>query len=225
MFLAHVGAGQETETVEDHTEMPARRGLGPFTGAQLTVIIVVFAVLLLAPIGAWAVSTSSVSVTDAGSGQHATVSASGQLKLTRAGAKGAFTGAAMISDENSHVLITSPARKALVVTSVFVDIYRASATGAGADVVVFVSHGDATCAAPVMTNGVTAIDENPAGVGMTVYPFDPGLIVRAGRALCARNLDPADLSGEVMANGYMIPAAAAPSGGDERAAATHFSQH
>jgi hypothetical protein len=56
-----------------------RRGLGPFSGGQLTLIIVTFAVLLLFPIGAWAVAGSNVFVTDAVSGKQASVNTSGQL--------------------------------------------------------------------------------------------------------------------------------------------------
>jgi hypothetical protein len=59
-----------------------RRGLGPFSGGQLTIITVTFAVLLLFPIGAWAVAGSNVFVTDFTSGKQATVNAAGQLATT-----------------------------------------------------------------------------------------------------------------------------------------------
>jgi hypothetical protein len=56
-----------------------RRGLGPFTGTQLTVIIVTFAVLVMFPVGAWAVSFSNVAITDPGGVHQAKVDATGHL--------------------------------------------------------------------------------------------------------------------------------------------------
>jgi hypothetical protein len=58
----------------------AGRGLGPFTGGQLTVIVMTFAVLLLVPIGAWAVTGSNIFVTDATSGTRAKVDSTGNLQ-------------------------------------------------------------------------------------------------------------------------------------------------
>src|ERR1700680_2793664 len=55
------------------------RGWGPFTGAQLTVVIVTFAVLLLAPVGAWAVSGSPVFLTDPHNNHHAAIDAAGNV--------------------------------------------------------------------------------------------------------------------------------------------------
>jgi len=72
------------------------KGWGPFSGAQLTVIIVTFAVLLLAPVGAWAVSGSSVFITDAHSNTHAAVNSSGQLQTHPNGTQ-AVTGSVTVN--------------------------------------------------------------------------------------------------------------------------------
>jgi hypothetical protein len=57
-----------------------RRGFGPFTGAQVTVIVVTFAVLLLFPVGAWAAFTvSHVTITDNGGVNTANVDAGHHL--------------------------------------------------------------------------------------------------------------------------------------------------
>src|SRR5689334_7825874 len=56
------------------------RGLGPFSGGQLTVIIVAALLAIAFPVGAWAVSGSNVFVTDATSGVHAKVTSTGQLQ-------------------------------------------------------------------------------------------------------------------------------------------------
>ena len=66
------------------------RGLGPFTGGELAVVVVTFALLLLFPIGAWAVSGSNTFVTDAVSGQHASVNSAGALNVAEAGPKSFF---------------------------------------------------------------------------------------------------------------------------------------
>lgn len=55
------------------------RGLGPFSGGQLTIIIVTFAVLLLFPVGAWALSFSNVAITDPGGVNQARVDAGHNL--------------------------------------------------------------------------------------------------------------------------------------------------
>jgi hypothetical protein len=186
----------------------ARRGLGPFSGAQLTVIIVVFAVLLLAPIGAWAVSGSNVFVTDAGSGQRAFVSGSGQVNVTRAGAKSFFTHVSDPSTGVFQIAAKPPSGRALVVTSIAVDAYRVLATGVFKNFSFALSTTNATCA----TTGEFVADVNPATVGVTVLPFDPGLVVPSGRSLCVKNGDTTNLRAEVYVYGYLIPASAAPAG-------------
>jgi hypothetical protein len=55
------------------------RGWGPFSGGQLTVIVVTFAVLLLFPVGAWALSFSNVAITDPGGVNQAKVDAGKNL--------------------------------------------------------------------------------------------------------------------------------------------------
>ena len=66
------------------------RGWGPFSGAQLTVIVTAVVVMVMLPVGAFAVvSGSNVFVTDATSGKHATVNSLGQVTV----ADGATTAA------------------------------------------------------------------------------------------------------------------------------------
>ena len=56
-----------------------RRGWGPFSGAQLTVIICTLIVMILFPVGAWAVAGSNVFVTDASNGRRVGVDAKGGI--------------------------------------------------------------------------------------------------------------------------------------------------
>ena len=62
----------------------ARRGWGPFSGAQLTVIIVAIAVMVMLPVGAFAVSGTNSFITDAVSGKQASVNTSGALSVAPA---------------------------------------------------------------------------------------------------------------------------------------------
>jgi hypothetical protein len=57
----------------------AGRGLGPFSGGQLTIIIVTFAGLLLFPVGAWALSFTNVAITDPGGVNRAKVDTKNNL--------------------------------------------------------------------------------------------------------------------------------------------------
>jgi hypothetical protein len=195
-----------------------RRGLGPFTGAQLTVIIVVFALVLLAPIGAWAVSGSNVFITDPGSGQRAFVSGAGQVNVTASGAKAFythFTQLALVAGMSKAA--TPPNGRALVITSIVVDTYKDATPGASNNTEFFMSTADASCAHVNVSFPV--VDTNPGALGDTVLPFNPGLVVPGGRSLCVQNFSPSNLYAEVYVYGYTIPASAAPAGASGRSTA------
>jgi hypothetical protein len=53
---------------------------------------------------------------------------------------------------------------------------------------------------------------NPGGIGSTVVPFSPGLIVPPNRALCAINPDTTNQGFDVYGYGYLIAASASPAG-------------
>jgi hypothetical protein len=59
----------------------SKRGWGPFTGGQLTVMVCVVAVVVLFPVGAWALSFSNVAITDPGGVNQAKVDATGKLAV------------------------------------------------------------------------------------------------------------------------------------------------
>ena len=56
-----------------------QRHWGPFTGGQLTTIICVIVITTLFPVGAWALTTSNVVITDRGRVNQAIVDAAGDL--------------------------------------------------------------------------------------------------------------------------------------------------
>jgi hypothetical protein len=80
----NVDAGSESggEAVVAKKRRNDGRGWGPFSGGQLTVIIVAIAVMILLPVGAFAaVAGSNVFVTDATSGKTQVVNAAGQAEV------------------------------------------------------------------------------------------------------------------------------------------------
>ena len=76
------------------------RGWGPFSGGQLTAIILGVLVAIAFPVGAWAVSGTTVFVTDAVSGTHAKVNSLGQLSVA---AIGSVTATATADHDLLHV--------------------------------------------------------------------------------------------------------------------------
>jgi hypothetical protein len=74
---AHSDASTEGKAPKRRRE---GRGLGPFSGGQLTIIIVTLAVVMGFPFAAFAVTGSNVFVTDATSGTHAKVDAKNNLQ-------------------------------------------------------------------------------------------------------------------------------------------------
>ena len=186
----------------------AERGLGPFTGRQLATIIVAVVVMVMLPVGAWAVSGSNVFITDAVSGTHASVNPSGALTVAQASPKNfyvheSFPGSSWVK------LATPPAGKALVITSVLFDTWADATPGLGSNIPLMMSKTNNSCA--TRTNAQVA-DLNPAGIGGTVVPLQPGLVVPANRSLCVTNGNSSNLSVEVYAYGFLIPASSAPAG-------------
>ncbi len=75
-----VNGNTESGGGEVRTGRSDRRGWGPFSGAQLTIIIVAIAVMVLLPVGAFAVVSGTNSfVTDPGTGKQAKVTANGEV--------------------------------------------------------------------------------------------------------------------------------------------------
>lgn len=197
----------------DRSERAARRGWGPFTGGQLTIIIVAVVVMMLLPVGAWALSASNVIVSDANSGAHATVNAAGALTVNVASPKTFFMNSTLPEQHVSAGLYTpvavAPPNHALVITSVAIDILKVTTPDQVRNVGVAVSKTDATCNSVVLPNGDPPILFNPADRGAIDYQFQPGIPIPSGRALCARAGGAiSDFLSDVSAFGYTVPASA-----------------
>jgi hypothetical protein len=184
------------------------RGWGPFTGGQLSAIIITLAVVAAFPAAANAVSGSSVFVTNPVTGTVAAVDATGKLQVAEATPKNFFVDSRNVFASGAMVVVAPSAGHALVVTSLAIDTYMDTTPGGLDFLELYISHANATC-------GLHAVDIdvlNPATIGQTVVPFQPGLVVPAGRALCVLDGDATHLQADVFAYGYLIPAAAAPAG-------------
>jgi hypothetical protein len=210
--------------------------VGPFSGWQLTTIICVVFATLFFPATVWAVSGSSVFITDAVTGAHAkvdaarnlqvhqngTVTVAGNVKATVAGAVTANppTSSIYTSDFTSDdpcsaasppqcTTVAKPsAGNALIVTEIHMDVWNAAATGAGDSVFFFISP-DGSCTLNVAS--LIAVDDvNPGGVGLVSLPINSGLVIPAGQALCVDNQAPANISAESYLFGYTVPANAVP---------------
>jgi hypothetical protein len=201
------------------------RGWGPFSGGQLTIIVVTLAVVIGFPVAAnGVISGSNVFVTNSTTGKRAVVSSTGALSVggsvtaTEASPQSFIVGAAdpttAVGTDIFTPLATPPAGKAIVVTSVAVDTFQDDTPGSGEYIGIAISKTDATCGNVVANPpaGLNLADVNPGSVGATVMPFQPGVVVPAGRALCVQNTDESHLGAEVFAYGYLVPAASAPTG-------------
>jgi hypothetical protein len=191
---------------------PIRRW-GPFSGGQLTTIIVAIVVMALFPVGAWAVSGSNSFVTDAASGQHASVNSTGALNVAQASPKSFFSAASTTQSTSDFVeLFRADASHAFIVTSI---VFNVSSIGTpGSRLRLAVSRGNSSCDKVALdpASNIAPIYFTPSGVGTVVEPFQPGFVVPAHRALCIANSDPASLFGDVLAYGFKVPAGSAPSG-------------
>ena len=208
----------EGTTPEPERARARDRGWGPFTGRQLTTIVCVGIVTMLFPVGAWALTTTNTYITDAHTHNSATVNAAGQL-ATSAAVSGAVTATESSPKEfwNGRLKGTPPmpvatpfaappAGKALIVTSISINYTKtASATGT---LEFLLSTVNATCS----STGNTILEDSPTAHGVKNLTFQPGLVVPAGRALCALDSDTNNITADVFVDGYLVPAASAPAG-------------
>jgi hypothetical protein len=187
--------------------------LGPFTGRQLTTIIVAIVVMALFPVGAWAASGSNSFVTDAVSGQHASVNSTGALNVAQASPKSFFSEATTTDSQvGFEEFFRADASHAFIVTSIVFNV--SNVVTPGSKLRFAVSKGNSSCDNVALdpASNIAPIYFTASGVGTIVESFQPGFIVPAHRALCFANSDPANLFGDVLAYGFKVPAASAPSG-------------
>ena len=176
------------------------RGLGPFSGRQLTAIILTLLVVVGFPVGAFAVTGSSVFITDHTSGAHAVVDSQGNLATSAVPRGGGFVAAALgASGTNRCAFFAPPAGKAAVITSVaLVPLAASSSSEVTAQVTVNKAAG---CASTVYVFDLGTF----ASDAPSVLPLNPGITVANGHNV---SLNVLGGSGFVTAEvyGYYVPA-------------------
>jgi hypothetical protein len=167
------------------------------------------AVALFVALGGTALAATGtiVNIADPTTASHvAKVDASGRLQI--AGGPVSLTGTATTqlaapsayihafgfnNGPSCQAVATPPAGKAMIVRDVRIDVYQDPSPGISQLVALY---NDTTCSNLVA-------DVNPATIGETVLPFDPGLGVAAGSALSA--ITNGSVAAEVYTDGYSVP--------------------
>jgi hypothetical protein len=195
-----------TELGADKRRRRADRGWGPFSGGQLTVIILGITIAIAFPVGAWAVSGTTVFPTDSVSGKTASVNALRQLSVAATGSVTAtqtppnssytYFG---IATEGSCDAITPavPAGKALVVTSITVEVDSVTTGPARAAPY---SETSTPCDGELLDYIVVGGTKTSS-----VIPFTTGVPIKAGHKLSLVVASPSgDAFVNVTVHGYLV---------------------
>ena len=209
----------EGQTVAARTSAHAGRGWGPFSGTQLTVMIVTFAIVISFPFAAFAVTGNRVFVTDSTSGKTAAVNASRQLSVNGV-VSGAITatqtppnsawnekpdgpafGLVLEANKCQNASVAVPKGKALVVTSIDAELF--SDTTPPAQVWVFAGKVGSPCSVsmnPIAATSVTTVGD------IRNVAFPPGIAINPGHTL---DVTLSSVSGDarvlVWVHGYVVP--------------------
>jgi hypothetical protein len=182
--------------------MPAKN-LGPFTGRQLTTIIVAVIAAIAIPTAAYAVAATHVVIQDQTTKTPAGVTPTGNLKVAEAAPSAFFqNNSTTVTVSSGWVPVATPsAGSALIVTTIHVDTFYDPTPGNGQNVLFFIKTGTSCTGSQV---GTYYLWLNPGMIGETDIPLAPGLGIPAGDALCA--LGGGSLQAEVSVSGYTVPA-------------------
>jgi hypothetical protein len=180
--------------------MPAKN-LGPFTGRQLTTIIVAVIAAIAIPTAAYAVAATHVVIQDQTTKTPAGVTPTGNLKVAEAAPTAFFqSGSIEVGSSFTPVAVPGPV-SGLIVTTVHVNTFVDPTPGSGQNVQLRVSANNVCTGAQV---GTYYQFVNPGSVGETDIPLAPGLGIPAGGALCA--LASGSVLAEATVSGYTVPA-------------------
>jgi hypothetical protein len=107
----------------------------------------------------------------------------------------------LISSYGCVTFATPASGKAMILREVRVDVFSVTSTGPDQNIAIYTG---AHC------DGSQVADVNPATVGETVLPFDPGLGIKAGSGLSG--FADGTVQAEVYTDGYSVPSGAVPTG-------------
>jgi hypothetical protein len=160
------------------------------------VLGLIVAVLLIPSVAIAA--TATLTEIKGASGNKANVTAAGQLQTSPADINSAFATNIFGFDagDGSVPIYAPPTGDAAVITSIHVDV--SDLTGSADDYVVL----------DVCNQGIFLDEVDTTTDGAWVLPYSPGYVIPAGESLCAAT---AAGFARVEANGYLVPAADAPS--------------
>jgi hypothetical protein len=195
---------------DDSSKPRMGRGLGPFSGGQLTTIIIAIVLAVALPVGAWAVSGTTVFVTDSVSGKTASVNARRQLNVAASGSvtatptppSASFDQFSVVAEDQmcEPVISTVPTGKALIVTSVTVDV-RVGTTGPFA-VYLYAATPGSPCGTVIAD---LDISEVPGAGHSEAIPFPEGLPIKAGHIVgVLLNGGSEDAQAYVNTKGYLV---------------------
>ena len=226
-----------TDAVEHGGRGRPGRGLGPFTSAHLTIIVVTLVVVVGFPFAAYAVTGNNIFITDAGSGQHAGVDAKHNLDTaihdpsTGKGAKVDASGNLQTKLNGGSVAIAGSVTAPQAAPSTMFAVVGAAFTGANncnfftpkagfAAVITSIDEytTNATTLNPINASfQIAAVNNCSAGTEITEdgYTSDvphtvslgAGLGIAAGHHLALYYLGPEGAAVSATVYGYYVPAA------------------
>ena len=164
------------------------------------VAVALVAGLVLAPAAAVATTTlTGVTITGA---NHVTaaVTPAGQLETANEppSAIRSFYFYNIDNGDGCLKAYTAPTGYSFILEQVTVDVWEDTSPGPANNLGL----------APQSTCAFLYADENPSGVGATVFPFGPGIVIPSGKSLYA--VANGDVDGEIYGYGYLVPTADAP---------------
>lgn len=177
---------------------------GPFTGRQLTTIIcALLLAAVMVPVGSYAASLTKVAITDPRDGDRAKVDTTGNLAVAGTVTARPAPVAALVRGRSGvsscTPILLPPAGKALVLTSVHINVYLNPTPGFANNVLLYDRPGCAGGLVDVV---------NPAGIGATPLDYGNGLAIPTTGGLFARVQG--GVQAEVYANGYTVPSSQVP---------------
>jgi hypothetical protein len=197
---------------ETQSRTRRQRGLGPFSGAQLTLIIVTLAIVLGFPFAVGAVTGSNVFVTDATSGAHAKVDTIGNVQTKVNGGTLAISGGTLAAQPGPAaatysnitgvgggcgIVAVPPTGKAIIVTSILIDVESNAPTQAQ------IARATGSCPSFLTFVRKAVITNLP--LGAFIAPFPSGIAIPNGQELIV-GLSNGASGANVSVNGYLVPA-------------------
>lgn len=179
-----------------------QKTFGPFSGMQLTVMFVA-ALAFMLPTTLWAVDAyQNVAIQDPLSGRKAFINSARRLSVSDGPAlmdenPVNFVRFSRQATQNCIRIATPPAGKSLIIKTLVVNTWYNPTPGNAFSAALYI---DASCS-------LYFLNVNQPGIGVTAIPYEPGLVVRPGKSLWAKEFG---VEAEVSGTGYLVAASWTP---------------